>query len=203
MRPNFRTIPTLLVALVAIAGLVACQGAGDGGVTASNQQLSRGATYASAVPPSPGQPQVVLSVASGTRDTVCLGVSSYYALDLYSVAFTLQYDPDVMRYTSWQEGSLLGTGSEVLVQVTPQPPTAPDSVVVGVTRNSAVVTGGVTGNGRLITLCFDLVAPATNSPVTFGGANLVGFNSTGTDPANPAHVALDPADFIGGTVTVQ
>lgn len=189
------------IAFAASLLLFACTGAGDGGM--ANQQLSRGATWDSDAPPAAGTGQVSIATASGTRTTTCLDVKSAYALDLFSVAFTLQFDPSVLSYTGYQAGTLLGSGNQILVQASPQPAASPDSVVVGITRNAAVVTGGVTANGTLITLCFDLVAPATASPVTFGGASLVGLNSLGTDPNNPLHVAIKPDDFTDGKITVE
>jgi hypothetical protein len=85
--------------------------------------------------------------------------------------------------------------------VAEQPPSVPVKVVVGITRNAAVVMPpvGVTGNGRLITLCFDLVGPATASPLVFTD-NLVGYDSGGTAPANQVITA---SDFYGGTITVR
>jgi hypothetical protein len=137
---------------------------------------------------------------SGTRTSICLGVDVSPVLDLFSVAFTLRYDPTVLRYTGFQPGDFLGSASETIVEVSAQPSTAPNSVVVGVTRNAAAIDPdvGVTGRGRIITLCFDLVGPG-NSLMVFTG-NLAGYNSGGTAPGN---VVLDASDFIGGTVTVQ
>lgn len=187
-----RIIPVLLASACA-AALLSCQGAGDGGVGGTNDYLNRGVT----VTPDATAALSYVSIleTGGDATTTCIGVDARRVSNVFSAAFSLTYDPTLLRYTGFDAStSCLGTGAAVL---TPQVDwtTTPGRIVVGLTRNAATTTTGVNGCGHLIDLCFDVIGEG-EFDMDFTG-NLALLEPDG-DP-----VADLGTNWIGGRVVVS
>lgn len=193
-----RAIAPALAAFAASL-LVACTSAGDGGTLGS----TRRGTYTSSATVPPGiAPYVFLSQENSGSGVVCLAVNVRRASNLYSVSFTLTYDPAVMKLVSADpvtRGPFLGTAGQTLLEWAPDPPEpgVADRVVVGLTRRDDVVATGVSGDGKIATICFTLLTPATAAPVSFVS------NRVGEDPAGVDVIPDDPAFWLGGAITVE
>ena len=199
-----RTAAGVLTVTAALC-LLSCTSSGDGGLG-----VTRTATFSSIIPrsPPPGFPPapyvVLIQEGSGTG-TLCLAVEVRGVQNLYALGFTVSFDPAVLKFSSATPGPLLGTSAQVLSVFTPQPPTpaTATSVEVGVTRKSPETTG-VTGTGKVATLCFDVVGASAGSPVTFTGTR----TAVQPDPTSPTGLSAIPgltgADkWLGGTVDAQ
>jgi hypothetical protein len=71
-------------------------------------------------------------------------------------------------------------------------------VVVGVTKNAAIDPTGEFGGGRLVTICFDVVA-AGQADLEFTG-NTAGYDPNGTGMTN---IVIPDWAFVGGTLTTR
>ena len=192
-----RTAALALAALAALL-LLACTSSGDGGLVGT----PTGTLDPSTNVPTGTQGYAFLQQEGSGSGTLCVGVWVDRVIDLYSVSFTLSFDPTVMRFASAAPGSFLGTAAQTLpfqVDTEPdQPPGIASSVIVGLTRNRDTAPTGVNGGpGKVATVCFDLVGPATASIIRFT-PNRRGQDSTGADviPDLDTH-------WLGGTITVQ
>lgn len=178
-------------ASLAVLLLTACSGAGDGGVGATNQVLSQGATYHGGA--DPGLTWVGLEQATGLRTSVCLDVKVYRAVDLYSVSFTLGYDPALLDFRSSAIGDALGMPDTLLSAIDAS---SPGLLVVGVSREA--VTHGMTGvstssdGSTVVSLCFDILAPGTGSSIEFVPALALEDPSGAPVPGSPT--------WVGGTI---
>ena len=190
----FRLLSRRVVALV-LAGacaalLLSCQGAGDGGVGDTNSYLNRGVTVTpDSFDPATVQSYVTILETAGDATSTCIGVDARRLSDVFSVVFSLTYDPTALRFTGFDAStSCLGT---IAVTLTPQVDagTTPGRLVVGFTRNAATTSTGVNGCGHIIDLCFDVIGTSTfdmdftgnlavlkpdGSPVADLGTNWVG-----------------------------
>ena len=145
-------------AAFAALALLSCTGAGDGGVSGTNDYLNRGVhvTAPATVPLS----HVGLTETAGDATTTCIGVEVHRLSNVFSTSFSVVYDPSVLRYTgSDASTSFLGTGATVLGPQVDATAT-PGRIVVGLTRNIASVTTGVDSgaDGHVLDLCFEVVA---------------------------------------------
>ena len=191
-RPNSRRLGALVLAIASAALLISCQGAGDGGVTDTNNYLNRGVV----VTPNTTAALSYVSIleTAGDATTTCIGVDAYRVSNVFSAAFSLTYDPTLLRYTGFDAStSCLGTGSAVL---SPQVDavTTPGRIVVGFTRNAATTTTGVNGCGHMIDLCFDVIGQGTFTVAFTGNLALL---EPDADP-----VADLGTNWVGGTVVV-
>jgi len=188
--------------------LLACTSSGDGGQGDIDDVLQSGAAYVSDRPASEEVDVVYLTEAGSSRDELCVDVEVGSVVDLFAVAFQLEYDADLLRYRGFTNGTFFGLAAQSLHQVDAQPDPARgvEVLTVGVTRvagqpgvvgcSSSSVCA--TARGPVITLCWDLLAPGTTS-LDFVG-NLGGFPPDSTDPADRI---IDDAGFYGGTVTIE
>jgi len=115
--------------------------------------------------------------------------------NLWALAFTLEYDPTIIRFDSAEALDFLGPDSEVSL-VASEPPGRTDQVMVGITRLATppAARTGKTGTGAVLRLSFDLE-----------GVGETDFrfvpNTAGMDPKNL--VILDSTHFFDGTVTTR
>lgn len=195
-----RLVPRLTATLVAVALALAlalgCTSSGDGGVTGTNNYVNRGVT----LEPIPGSPSPLTSVTlvetAGDATTSCIGVRVLRVTDLFAAAFSVTYDPTILRYTGFDaSASCLGTGADVL------PPqvdavTTPGRIVVGLTRNAGATNVEIDTCGYLLDLCFEVVA-AGEFDMNFVG-NLALLKLDGTPVAT-----LTGSDWIGMHVVVK
>ena len=187
-----RRLGALLLAIIGAAVLVSCQGAGDGGVTDTTDYLNRGVV----VTPTATSALSYVSIleTAGDATTTCIGVDARRVSNVYSAAFSVTYDPTLLRYTGFDAStSCLGTGASVLA---PQvdATTTPGRIVVGLTRNAATTTTGVNGCGHMIDLCFDVIGEGTFTMAFTGNLALL-------DPTG-APVADLGTNWVGGTIVV-
>ncbi len=129
---------------------------------------------------------IALTLQAATSDQVTLALSVNSVDDLYGAGVDLTFDPAIVAFDSFEEGSMLNSdGDPVNTQVSePQSGT----LVIGVTRVGAVP--GITGSGTLIVLLFNAVAPGSTAVAT---DNDSAFDSTGMALAT---------EFSGGMLTV-
>jgi len=134
----------------------------------------------------PAVDSVALTLQEATSNQVALALFVNNVNDLYGAGVDLTFDPAVVAFDSFEEGTLLNAdGTAVNTQVSePQEGT----LVIGATRVGAVP--GVTGSGTLIVLRFNAVTAGTT---TVGTRNAGAFDSNGTALAT---------QFFGGTITV-
>lgn len=182
-------ILALPLALVATALLSACTGVGDGGQSGVDDFLARGATVVSdgATP----NRYVDFVKVSGDRTSACIAIEAHRdVFDLFAVAFTVSYDPAMLRYSGFIDSdSCLGTGAAVLP--TQVDTSAPGRIIVGQSRNSATTSTGVTC-GRVVQLCFDVIGEGdTRLEFTGNRALLASDGSTITN------------DWVGATVQTR
>lgn len=152
---------SLAVLAVALAASLSCTSSGDGGIAGTNDHLNRGVS----LEPLPGTPsplpltRVELVERAGDATTSCIGVKVWRANELFAAAFSVTYDPTVLRYTGFDaSASCLGTGTLVLPPRVDATAT-PGRIVVGLTRNAATTSVGVNViEDYLIDLCFEVVA---------------------------------------------
>ncbi len=174
---------TLLVALLAIA-LPACGGSSPTTPRPPTPPPPTTITFTSSG--GPGVDSIALTQQGATLEQVALALFVNNVNDLYGAGVDLTFDPAVVTFDSFEAGDFLdGDGVTVNTQVSePQSGT----LVIGVTRVGAVP--GVTGNGTLIVLRFNAVAPGSTTVATDNGG---AFDSAGAALATT---------FSGGTVTV-
>lgn len=197
-----RRFVLVAASLAAATLLFGCTSSGDGGVGDIDDQLARGADLVVDPNTAPNQRAVFLEQAASTRDAFCADVQVASVVDLYAVAFMLQYDASLMEFRGFTTGPFLGSSSELLVEVDvdEDPVTGLGTITVGLTRtmDAPGVTGSSEDDGPLITLCWDLLATGT-SQLTFVG-NRVGFNSNGT--TIPDDVEIPESGFIDNSVVI-
>jgi hypothetical protein len=195
-RFNLRSAATALAAAGALVVTLSCTSSGDGGVTGTNNYLNRGVT----LEPIPGSPSPLTSVSlvetAGDATTSCIGIKVLRVTDVFAAAFSVTYDPAILRYTGFDAStSFLGTTAEML------PPqvdaiTTPGRIVVGLTRNSAVTTVEIDGTGYLLDLCFEVVRPGEFDMNFVGNLALLKLDGTPV-------VTLTGSDWIGMHVVVR
>lgn len=182
---------TLAAAALAFAALIliapACGGGGGGGGPTEPpppQPPPVGITFTAA---GGGGANTVTLVRQGNDpNRLSLEVMANTVTDLYGVSFDLRFPSAALRFSGFDEGTLLSSGG---VDDNYQVVEVPDgNLVVGATRLGAV--GGATGSGTILTLHFDAVASG-NGQIAF--AQPQAFDHNGA----PTAVA-----FSGGSVTV-
>lgn len=192
-----------LAAVAALAAGLACS-SGDGNEDVLDIPPPRSATVTTEIQQIldgggsvPGAPYITLEEVSQSNETLTIKARVVGVTDLFSVAFTLEFDPAVMRFVDDSEQSLgfLGPSSEVDVLAELEP-ARQDRLVVGATREDAS-TGGRSGTGDILTLTFDLVGVgATDLAFAPAPANTAAIDSTST-------VIFGRSKFFGATVRVQ
>jgi hypothetical protein len=199
-RSSARPHRLLAVALSALAalGLVACTSSGDGGEGLTRDFLDTGAQYVSDPPPggSSAEPWVDLVQSVDQRTLFCLDVVVHRVSDLYSVTFTLAFDPGQAGLRGYTVGDFLGDPSDLLVSVDGS--ATPGAVLVGVSRQLREhgMTGVTGSEGVLISLCFDVVGDGDSRPVDFVP------NLALEDPAG-APVPNAPPTWVGGSLSTR
>ncbi|MGH9361670.1 MAG: cohesin domain-containing protein, partial [Thermoanaerobaculia bacterium] len=125
----------------------------------------------------------------GTSTTLALEVRANQVVDLYGLAFDLQYPAAALRYDGATEGTLLSAGgtTPTSLQVAESPA---GTLVVGLSRLGQV--GGLSGSGTLLTLRFSARAAGTGA-FTF-------VSPTGVDPDGQTLAGLT---FAAGSVEVR
>jgi hypothetical protein len=191
--PTIRRALAIGCAALAAALLLACTGVGDGGVSGTDEFLTRGADVVSDTLPS--APYVRLREASDDRDSFCVAVDALDALDVFSVAFTLTYDSRYARPTSFStaNGCLGLSGATLPAQV--DWVLTPNEIVVGWTRDGSLNPTGVSC-GRLIEICFDIVGTGSFTMGFTGNVALL--RPDGTPVAG-----IDASRFFDATITTR
>ncbi len=165
-----RLLQASALSVALAASVLGCSSSGDGGVTGTNDFLNAGAEV---TPRTATMLEYVdITEASGTRTSTCLAIDAHRAFGVFAAAFTLQYDPASLRYRSFDDGAtcLGDTSVRLPAQVDA---TQPGLIIVGVTRNAAATTTGVTC-GRLIELCFDVIGEGDTQLTFVGNRQLIG-----------------------------
>ena len=184
-----------LLALVAAcsAALLGCTSSGDGGSDLVDDFLETGALFTSDAPNAGTRPYVQMEQSVDERDRFCVAVSVYQVTNLYSVAFTLQHDPAQATFdaSTSSAGSFLEAGSETLIDGT-----TPGEVIVGQTRvNPIHGMTGVSGEGLLVELCYDVVGD--------GDGRLTFIPNLALEDATGASVPNGPPIFVGGELSTR
>ena len=183
------------IAVAALASL-SCTGAGDGGVSGTDDYLNRGVTVEPLTPTTTSH--VALRETSGDQTTSCISVEARLVSDVFSAAFTVTYDETVLRYTGLSvTSSCLGTAAETLAPQVDALST-PGELVVGFTRNGAVTTTGIDTCGRLIDLCFEVIGEGEFDMDFVGNLALLKPDGTAVD-----ELTGGSADWVSAHVTVR
>lgn len=190
--PASSPVRLVLAAAGLCAALLGCTSSGDGGVAPPAGPME-GAVFVSDAPPAGGGGYVSLRQTVSTRRSTCLAVEVTDAVDVFSVAFDLEYDPGVLDLQPSPQGFSVGDflGDDVLEALADGTGVA----TVGVSRRSNIHATGVAGDGTVAELCFDLIGTADDSPLEFT-SNLAALDSSGA-------VEIGAARFVGGSVTVR
>jgi hypothetical protein len=165
----------ILGAAVSAAALLSgCTSTGDGGASGVTDFLGRGVNIVS--DGASVNRYIDFVKVTGDRESACIGIEAHRdVFDAFAAGFTVQYDPSMLTYTGFVDSdSCLGTGSTVLPSQVDS--TTPGQLIVGVTRNAASTTTGVTC-GRFIQLCFDVAGEGDTRLEFVGNRQL--YDSTG------------------------
>jgi len=124
--------------------------------------------------------------------------------DLWALAFTLEFNPAIMRYRadSAANGGFLGAveGEDVSLEAVLEPGRS-DRLVVGVSKLRQLPDEpGVTGSGSVMTLDFNLMAVGQT---TVGYVLPPDANLAGIDSKDQVISSLGPDKFVPAVVVVQ
>jgi general secretion pathway protein D len=169
---------------------------------ASSQQAGVGLTPASpnqtGTAPAPSTPQPAgrlafvklapssTEVASGSRIRVAASIEN--AQNAYALSFNLAFNPKVLKLVEIENGGFLSNDGKIIA-LAPRIENETGQAVVSMTRPPE--SSGVSGNGILLHLVFEAVAPGI-SPISFTQANV----------RDLAQTTL-PASFSNTQVTVK
>ncbi len=155
--------------VVFLAGIVlACTGSCDSGGGSGGAPPPPGGTVTAVVSANP--------VGVGKEFEVSVEVSN--SSDIFSAAFDVAYDPDIIEYMSTTEGTMLSEESSVTTSMLVSLENDTEGrLVAGVTRLGQV--GSVMGSGTVITFSFRGVSAGT-SEISFGSPRGL-LNETGSE----------------------
>jgi general secretion pathway protein D len=169
---------------------------------ASSQQAGVGLTPAppgqTGAAPAPSTPQPAgrlafvklapssTEVASGSRIRVAASIEN--AQNVYALSFNLAFNPKVLKLVEIENGGFLSNDGKIIA-LAPRIENEAGQAVVSMTRPPE--SAGVSGNGVLLHLVFETVAPGI-SPISFTQANV----------RDLAQTTL-PASFSNTQVTVK
>ena len=97
-------------------------------------------------------------------------VASSISNPTYGAAFDLDFDPSLVSFDSFQNGSFFEPGGKVNYQVA-KAPGNPGKLIVGVSLLGS--SNGASGNGRILSIRFSIQNTVGTSALTFAGNNLL------------------------------
>jgi hypothetical protein len=193
---NWREAARFTALFTILLPVLSCS-SGDGNDGLLNR-FPREATFASDVTGVRPDGQVELRQVASSGATLEVILTVRNVVNLWALAFTLEYDPRILRFDSTENivpNGFLGPDYEVEL-VAEEPPGRTDRVIVGITRlaNPPAPRLGKTGTGDVMRLRFSLEGVGTTS-LRFVPS------LAGKDPDDVT--VLVPDQFYGGTVTTR
>ena len=183
-----RSLASIVAAAACAVVLLACTSSGDGGTGGTDDFLNQGAHVTSDGPAAGNLEYVDLARISGDSTSACIAVEAHRTFDVFNATFTLTYDPTMIEYASFDDaGTCMGSGAAVLPTLV-DAATTPGQIVVGMSRNIANTSTGVTC-GRLLNLCFTVVGEGDTRLTFTGNREIQDVNG------NPIPVEWVPADL--------
>lgn len=192
---------TGLLLCLLLAGLAWSCSSGDGNEAILDVRPRVGSMPENLQPPRPGAPYLVPTEGETPGlGQYRLNIHVQAVTDLWALAFTLEFDPAVMRYVedTAVNGGFLGIDDRVQIEVTRE---GSGRLVVGVTRLRELPDDvGVSGSGSIMTLDFNLMAAGqtTVDYVLPPDANLAAVDSQGQQI-----LEFGPEKFVPAVVVVQ
>lgn len=151
-------LPAALVLLLA-----AC---GGGGGSAPPPPGPVTATFTPAAAP-PGAGVVLSGPGTPQSGSITLDINAQsLPAGTYAVAFDLDFDTQLVAFSSFQSGSFFEAAGPTSYQVTTAPGN-PNKLIVGVSLSGA--TSGTSGSGRIVSLRFNVQGNTGTSALTFTG----------------------------------